>query len=189
MCQQVLNLSIACCQWTRSVIVFSNLVTSAFFLHKTEPERKPLWTPGGTPGLLQALEEDLKGSAVLLPSCRSAKVARLSLRTHPFPSHIQTRQRSQLQRTGGRPGEEIHLKRKEEPKVLFRNGHTGPATHRPTAALPKCVQLCVWQDVYMGHDGGCAVCAPRSQKWLLCLGPFLPLSLRKPYQSVQFSCH
>lgn len=45
-------------------------------------------------GFLQTLDEDLKGSAALQPSCRSAKVTLLSLGTHLFPSHIQTRQRS-----------------------------------------------------------------------------------------------
>lgn len=73
MCQQVINLSIACCQQTGNVIILPNLVTSTFSLQKSEQERKPLWILSTSQGSSRLWRRIWRA---LLHFCQAAEVQR-----------------------------------------------------------------------------------------------------------------
>lgn len=188
MCQQVINLSTACCQQMESVIIFSNLVTSTFSLQKAELERKPLWTLSTSQGSSRLWRRIWRA---LLHFCQAAEMQRSPC----FPlglicfHHVYRQGRGvfQLQTSGGRPAEEKCQKKR---KSLRPSSETGAPVQRHTdrqSALSKCIRFRIWQRVYMGHGAERGVCAPCVQKWLLCLGLFLLLSLRKPHRFMHFS--
>ena len=137
MCQQVINLSIACCQQMGSVIIFYNLVTSTFSLQKAEPERKPLWTLSTSQGSSRLWRRIWRA---LLHFCQAAEVQRslccpLGL---IYFHHVYRQGRGvfQLQTSRGRSAEK-KCQKKKKPEALFRNGCTDPEAHRQTARLIK----------------------------------------------------
>lgn len=106
MCQQVINLSIAYCQQTGSVIFFSNLVSSIFSLQKAELERKHFWTLSTSQGFSRLWRRIWRA---LLLFCQAAEVQ--ILLCSPLGlicfHHVYRQRRGvfQLQTSRGRPAE------------------------------------------------------------------------------------
>lgn len=159
MCQQVINLSTACCQQMESVIIFSNLVTSTFSLQKAEPERKPLWTLSTSQGSSRLWRRIWRA---LLHFCQAAEMQRSPC----FPlglicfHHVYRQGRGvfQLQTSGGRPAEE-KCQKKKKPEALFRNGCTGPEAHKQAVRVIKVRPVL--------HLAACLY-GPRCWAWCLC---------------------
>lgn len=129
MCQQVINLSTACCQQMESVIIFSNLVTSTFSLQKAEPERKPLWTLSTSQGSSRLWRRIWRA---LLHFCQAAEMQR----SPRFPlglicfHHVYRQGRGvfQLQTRGGRPAEEKCQKKEKAWGPLQKRVHRSRGT-------------------------------------------------------------